>query len=120
MDGEYSSLLAPLAALAAAAGRRILEIAPGDLLARSKDDRSPVTLADEASEEILRQGLQRILPGIPIVGEEGFAAGNRPKHYGEFFLVDPLDGTREFLAGMKEYAINVALVRDGVPRAGVM
>jgi 3'(2'), 5'-bisphosphate nucleotidase len=77
-------------------------------------------LADEASEEILRQGLHRILPGIPIVGEEGFAAGNRPSLAGEFLLVDPLDGTREFLAGMKEYAINVALVRDGVPRAGII
>lgn len=120
MSGEYSGLLARLAELAATAGRRILEIAPRDLLARSKGDQSPVTLADEASEEILRDGLHRILPGVPIVGEEGFAAGHRPTHDGEFFLVDPLDGTREFLAGMKEYAINVALIRDGVPKAGLI
>jgi 3'(2'), 5'-bisphosphate nucleotidase len=120
MDRDLSSLLAPLAGLAAAAGRRILEIAPRDLLARSKDDQSPVTLADEASEEILREGLHRLAPGIPIVGEEGFAAGQRPMHDGEFFLVDPLDGTREFLAGMPEYAINVAVVQDGVPKAGLI
>jgi 3'(2'), 5'-bisphosphate nucleotidase len=120
MTGEYSGLLASLAELAGAAGRRILDIAPGDLLARSKGDQTPVTLADEASEETLREGLHRILPGVPIVGEEGFAAGHRPSHDGEFILVDPLDGTREFLAGMKEYAINIALVREGVPKAGVI
>jgi 3'(2'), 5'-bisphosphate nucleotidase len=118
--GEYARLLKPLAELAAAAGRRILETAPADLLPRSKADHSPVTVADEASETILRQGLERLLPGVPVIAEEGVAAGDRPEPGGEFFLVDPLDGTREFLAGLQEYAINLALVRGGIPKIGLI
>jgi 3'(2'), 5'-bisphosphate nucleotidase len=118
--GEYARLLEPLAELAAAAGRRILAIAPADLATRSKADKSPVTAADEASEAILREGLARILPGVPVIAEEGVAAGELPEPGSEFFLVDPLDGTREFLAGFKEYAINLALVHEGVPKIGLI
>jgi 3'(2'), 5'-bisphosphate nucleotidase len=118
--GEYARLLKPLAELAAAAGHRILEIAPPDLLMRSKADQSPVTAADEASEAILCEGLGRILPGVPVIAEEGVAAGELPEPGGEFFLVDPLDGTREFLAGRSEYAVNLALVRGGVPKIGLI
>jgi 3'(2'), 5'-bisphosphate nucleotidase len=118
--GEYARLLEPLAKLAAAAGHRILETAPLDLLPRSKVDFSPVTAADEASETVLREGLDRILPGVPVIAEEGVAAGNLPEPGREFFLVDPLDGTREFLAGHQEYAINLALVSDGVPKLGLI
>jgi 3'(2'), 5'-bisphosphate nucleotidase len=113
-------LLQPLAALAAAAGHRILATAPADLLPRAKADKSLVTAADEASEAILRQGLGRILPGVPVIAEEGVAAGELPALGHEFFLVDPLDGTREFLAGLKEYAVNLALVRGGVPKLGLI
>ena len=73
--GEYARLLQPLAELAAAAGRCIQETAPSDFLTRSKADQSPVTAADEASEAILREGLGRILPGVPVIAEEGVAAG---------------------------------------------
>jgi 3'(2'), 5'-bisphosphate nucleotidase len=118
--GEYARLLEPLAELAAAAGHRILATAPPDLLPRSKADRSPVTAADEASEAILRDGLGRILPGVPVIAEEGVAAGELPEPGGEFFLVDPLDGTREFLAGRSEYAVNLALVRAGIPKIGLI
>jgi 3'(2'), 5'-bisphosphate nucleotidase len=118
--GEYTRLLKPLAELAAAAGHRILETAPLDLLPRSKVDLSPVTAADEASEAILRKGLERILPGLPVVAEEGVAAGELPEPGSEFFLVDPLDGTREFLAGRQEYAVNLALVSGGVPKVGLI
>jgi len=118
--GEYARLLEPLAGLAAAAGHRILETAPIDLLPRSKADKSPVTAADEASEAILRKGLDRILPGVPVIAEEGVAAGDLPEPGGEFFLVDPLDGTREFVAGLGEYAINLALVSGGVPQIGLI
>lgn len=118
--GEYARLLEPLAKLAAAAGHRILETAPLDLLPRSKVDLSPVTAADEASEAVLREGLARILPGVPVIAEEGVAAGNLPEPGREFFLVDPLDGTREFLAGHQEYAVNLALVSGGVPKVGLI
>jgi 3'(2'), 5'-bisphosphate nucleotidase len=118
--GEYARLLGPLAELAASAGHRILAIAPPDLLARSKADNSPVTAADEASEAILREGLARILPGVPVIAEEGVAAGELPEPGSEFCLVDPLDGTREFLAGLKEYAVNLALVSGGVPKLGLI
>jgi 3'(2'), 5'-bisphosphate nucleotidase len=118
--GEYARLLEPLAELAAAAGHRILAIAPPDLLARSKADKSQVTAADEASEAILREGLARILPGVPVIAEEGVAAGELPEPGREFFLVDPLDGTREFLAGLKEYAVNLALVSGGIPKLGLI
>ncbi len=118
--GEYARLLEPLAKLAAAAGHRILETAPLDLLPRSKVDLSPVTAADEASEAVLREGLEQILPGVPIIAEEGVAAGNLPEPGREFFLVDPLDGTREFLAGQQEYVVNLALISGGVPKLGLI
>ena len=118
--GEHARLLGPLAKLAVAAGHRILATAPSDLLPRSKVDLSPVTAADEAAEEVLREGLMRILPGIPVIAEEGVSAGDLPEPGDEFFLVDPLDGTREFLAGCGEYAVNVALVSNGIPKVGVI
>jgi 3'(2'), 5'-bisphosphate nucleotidase len=118
--GEYARLLQPLAELAAAAGRCIQETAPSDFLTRSKADQSPVTAADEASEAILREGLGRILPGVPVIAEEGVAAGELPEPGDEFFLVDPLDGTRELLAGRPEYAVNLAFVSGGVPKIGLI
>jgi 3'(2'), 5'-bisphosphate nucleotidase len=118
--GEYARLLEPLAELVAAAGHCILATAPSDLLTRSKADHSPVTVADEASETILREGLERILPGVPVIAEEGVASGELPEPGDEFFLVDPLDGTREFLAGRPEYAVNLAFVSAGVPKIGLI
>jgi 3'(2'), 5'-bisphosphate nucleotidase len=118
--GEYARLLQPLAELVAAAGHRILMTAAPDLLPRAKADRSLVTTADEASEAILCEGLARILPGVPVIAEEGAAAGEAPEPGGEFFLVDPLDGTREFLSGRPEYAVNLALVSEGIPKIGLI
>ncbi|HLL26864.1 MAG TPA: 3'(2'),5'-bisphosphate nucleotidase CysQ [Xanthobacteraceae bacterium] len=118
--GEYARLLEPLARLAATAGQRILATAPRDLDVRPKADRSPVTIADEASEAILHEGLARILPGVPVIAEESVAAGDRPEPGREFLLVDPLDGTREFLDGRPEYAVNIALVSNGVPVIGLI
>src|SRR5204863_3341201 len=118
--GEYARLLKPLAELAAAAGHRILETAPLDLLPRSKVDLSPVTAADEASEALLRKGLDHILPGVPVIAEEGVAAGDLPEPGHEFFLVDPLDGTREFVSGRQEYAVNIAFVSGGIPKIGLI
>ena len=88
---------------------------------RVKDDLSPVTAADEASEAVILDGLARVLPGVPVVAEESMAAGAGPDALGpSFVLVDPLDGTREFLAGRDEFTVNVAIVTQGVPIAGII
>ncbi|MFA6265768.1 MAG: inositol monophosphatase family protein [Pseudolabrys sp.] len=88
---------------------------------RTKDDLSPVTAADEASEAIILEGLARLCPGVPVVAEESVAQGKLPDRIdGSFFLVDPLDGTKEFLAGRDEYTVNIALVTRGTPVAGVI
>jgi 3'(2'), 5'-bisphosphate nucleotidase len=88
---------------------------------RIKNDLSPVTAADEASEALILEGLAGILPGVPVVAEESAAAARSPTELGaSFFLVDPLDGTKEFLAGRDEFTVNVALVTNGVPIAGII
>ena len=87
---------------------------------RDKADRSPVTAADEASEKIILDGLSRLFPEVPVVSEEA-AARPAPATLGErFFLVDPLDGTREFIAGENEYTVNIALIVGGNPIAGII
>lgn len=87
---------------------------------RLKPDGSAVTEADEAAEAIIVAGLRRILPGVAVVAEEATARGERPSPAASFLLVDPLDGTREFLSGNGEYTVNIALIEDGVPTLGVI
>lgn len=90
-------------------------------VAREKSDKSPVTEADEAAEVILTAALHRLTPGRPIVGEEAFSAGFVPEDCGStFWLVDPVDGTREFLRGGDDYTVNVGLVSDYAPRLGIV
>jgi 3'(2'), 5'-bisphosphate nucleotidase len=87
---------------------------------RTKTDGSPVTAADETAEAVIRDGLMRHYPEFPIVSEEE-TAPRRPVPRGAiYFLVDPLDGTREFIAGSKEYTVNIALVADTVPVLGII
>jgi 3'(2'), 5'-bisphosphate nucleotidase len=103
------------------AGARILEVAAKGVHGRAKPDRSVVTEADEAAEEILLRGIERILPGAPVVAEEAAARGEAASAGADaFFLIDPLDGTREFLAGVPEYTINVALILEGAPVLGLL
>jgi 3'(2'), 5'-bisphosphate nucleotidase len=87
----------------------------------SKADGSPVTAADEAAEAVICDGLKRLAPSVPVISEE-HAAREKPKPMagGSYFLVDPLDGTREFIAGRDEYTINIALMTDGAPRFGII
>ena len=113
-------LLDELTTLVLLAGAAILRECTGSLRARSKPDQSPVTAADEASEAVIPEGLARLLPGVPAVSEEA-CGGGPPAQLGRtFFLVDPLDGTREFLAGRDEYTINLALVTSGRPVLGIV
>lgn len=87
---------------------------------RIKADNSPVTAADEAAEAVIRDGLARLEPALPIISEEQ-ADREQPRIEGaSFFLVDPLDGTREFIAGRDEYTINIGLVCDRSPILGVI
>jgi 3'(2'), 5'-bisphosphate nucleotidase len=114
------ALALALAMLAAEAGRLILEIAAAGPAHRRKADGSPVTDADERAEELLVAGLARLLPGVPILAEEEASRGVLPARHDEFVLIDPLDGTKEFLAGRPEYTVNLALVRGGTPVAGAL
>jgi 3'(2'), 5'-bisphosphate nucleotidase len=107
--------------LAVAAGQAIQRIAESALAVETKPDRSPVTAADREAETTILAGLREHFPGVPVVAEEEFAAGRTMAAPGEiFFLVDPLDGTREFVGGLPDYTVNVALVRSGEPVIGVV
>jgi len=87
---------------------------------RFKDDWTPVTDADEEAEALILEGLARDFPGIPVAAEEEVAAGRGCKPCGHFFLVDPLDGTREFLKRNGEFTVNIAEVKDGIAVAGAV
>jgi 3'(2'), 5'-bisphosphate nucleotidase len=113
VDQELADALTDLVARA---GDAILAVAPTALRTRLKADQSPVTAADEAADAVIAEGLARLLPGLAVVSEE---SGARAGPLGETFaLVDPLDGTKEFVAGHDEYTVNLAIVADGSPIAG--
>lgn len=105
---------------AVAAGAEILEARARGAALRLKSDASPVTEADERAERVILDALAAHFPDIPAVGEEAVSAGQAPTQAGMFFLVDPLDGTREFVAGRDEFTVNIALVSAGAPVAGVV
>jgi 3'(2'), 5'-bisphosphate nucleotidase len=87
---------------------------------RIKSDLTPVTAADELSEAVILEGLAGLLPGVPVIAEESFARTPPARLDPSFIVVDPLDGTREFLAGRDEFTVNLAVVTHGVPIAGII
>ncbi|ETR76766.1 CysQ protein [Afipia sp. P52-10] len=113
------SLLEPLTDLVVAASAAILEVARREVSAESKQDGSPVTEADLAADRIIVDGLTRLMPAVPVVSEERVDRSTGP-YLASFFIVDPLDGTREFIAGHDDYTVNVALVTNGRPLLGVI
>jgi 3'(2'), 5'-bisphosphate nucleotidase len=117
---ERTKLLAGMIEAAAEAGTKIREMAAVGVVARSKPDASPVTDADEAAEAIIEKHLNALLPGVPMIGEEAVAGGSKKKPGTTFFLVDPIDGTREFIAKRPEYTVNVGLLLEGTPALGVI
>jgi len=121
-DFNKPALLQDLTALARQAGVAILEIyARPDQGERKKTDASPVTDADHAAEAIILAGLRRLTPDVPIIAEEEVAAGRMPQvGAGPFWLVDPLDGTKEFIKRNGEFTVNIALIENGVPTLGVV
>lgn len=107
--------------LAREAGEAILAVRRQGFETETKGDASPVTRADRAAERIILDGLRAAHPGLAIVAEEEASDGLAPDTVGRrFVLVDPLDGTREFVRGGEDFTVNIALVEDGVPVAGVV
>jgi len=100
------------------AGVRIMDIYQTDFETNTKLDKSPVTEADEVAEEVILKALEQDFPGIPVLAEESFSAGFRPDTTGEFLLVDPIDGTREFISRNGEFTVNIALIEKARPVAG--
>jgi 3'(2'), 5'-bisphosphate nucleotidase len=119
-DVLQSSLIGELTALVARAAAAVMQIRSSSLIVRHKPDASPVTAADEASEEIIAEGLRRLLPGVGVISEEAAAKAAPHSVASVFVLVDPLDGTREFIAGHDEFAINLAIVVEGRPAVGLI
>jgi 3'(2'), 5'-bisphosphate nucleotidase len=107
--------------IAREAAREIMRIYAGDLGVRDKADKSPVTDADHAAEAIIVAGLRALTPTTPIVAEEEMAAGRVPTiGDGPFWLVDPLDGTKEFIKRNGEFTVNIALIENGRPTLGIV
>lgn len=119
-ERENGRLIAGMVAAAAEAGAIAHAFAATPFEARSKADDSPVTDADVAAEAAIREHLGRLLPGVPVIGEESVSAGERLLPGATFFLVDPIDGTREYVARRKDYTVNIALIANGAPRFGVI
>jgi 3'(2'), 5'-bisphosphate nucleotidase len=117
---DLDALVDPLADLAMEAGACIMRHYRPDVAVSRKGDGSPVTQADCEAEAVILAGLRRLAPGVPVVAEEEAAAGRVPDACPQFFLVDPLDGTREFITGNGEFTVNIALVENGVPVLGVV
>jgi 3'(2'), 5'-bisphosphate nucleotidase len=113
-------ILHDIAEAAREAGEAILEIVRRGFEIETKGDSSPVTVADRAAEQIILAALASAAPGVPVIAEEEVAAGRIPAHDDIYFLVDPLDGTKEFCRGGDDYTVNIGLIEDGVPALGVV
>jgi 3'(2'), 5'-bisphosphate nucleotidase len=120
-QSERRRMLAVFEELALKAGAEILAVRAQSFGVSEKPDGSPVTEADQRAEKVIVSGLLKHFPDIPVVAEEMCCAGGAPMELGgEFFLVDALDGTREFCAGRDEFTVNIALVRQSFPVVGLI
>lgn len=118
---DLAALTEDLLSTARRAGRAIMDVYGSDFDVETKDDASPVTAADGAAEAIILADLARLTPDIPVVAEEQAAAGNIPEvGDGPFWLVDPLDGTKEFVSRNGEFTVNIGLVVARRPVLGVV
>lgn len=121
IDSDREALARLFATLVVAAGAIAIEtLSAPNLAARLKSDDSPVSEADERIEAFLIAELERALPGAPIIAEESAAAGTTPPHGDAFLLIDPIDGTREFLARGADFSVNLGMVVNGAPYAGAI
>ena len=120
MIENEKALLEALVVAARAAGAEILKLVEAGFEVETKGDQSPVTICDRAAEQIILEFLRQGAPGVPVIAEEEVAAGRIPQHGDTYFLVDPLDGTKEFIRGGDDYTVNIGLIVDGRPRLGVV
>lgn len=121
MSLALETLLSEIVTLAGRAGDVIMEHYRGEVEVKTKADASPVTAADEAGEAVILAGLAQLAPEIPVVAEEKVAAGDIPEvGDGRFWLVDPLDGTKEFISKNGEFTVNIALIDGDGPLMGVV
>ncbi|MEH2563012.1 3'(2'),5'-bisphosphate nucleotidase CysQ family protein [Bradyrhizobium sp. AZCC 2289] len=114
-----ASLIEPLTDLVIRAGAAILAVNRSAMQVDGKSDGSPVTEADLAADRIIADGLARLAPHLPSLSEERVQLARLP-YKGSFFLIDPLDGTKEFVAGRNEFTVNLALVTNGTPLLGIV
>jgi len=120
IEGDAAArLMAPLTDLVIRAGAAILAINRAAMRIEGKPDGSPVTEADLAADRIIAEGLARLVPEVPVLSEERVGLA-KPPYTGSFFLIDPLDGTKEFVAGRSEFTVNLALVTKGTPLLGII
>jgi 3'(2'), 5'-bisphosphate nucleotidase len=117
---DYKQLLEDIATASREAGEAILELVRRGFDVEQKEDLSPVTEADRAAELAILAALARAAPGVPIVAEEEVAAGRIPAIGDTYFLVDPLDGTKEFIRGGDDYTVNIGLIANGQPLLGAV
>lgn len=120
MSGAPSFRLLTLVAIARAAGKVVMRHYEAGVAAREKSDRSPVTDADEEAEKLILAELAREFPNVPVVAEEEAAAGRVAQVGSRFFLVDPVDGTKEFVKRGGEFTVNIGEIENGRPVAGVV
>jgi len=118
---HYRSILPEALKIADVASEKVLKIYSTDFKVDYKADASPITSADLASHQVILDGLRAITPDIPVLSEEG---GNIPwddrKHWRRFWLIDPIDGTKDFTQRTDQFTVNIALIEDGVPVLGVV
>ena len=120
IDGDAAAaLMEPLTDLVIRAGAAILAVNRAAMQIDGKADGSPVTEADLAADRIIAEGLARLIPQVPALSEERVQLA-KPPYHGSFFLIDPLDGTKEFVAGRSEFTVNLALVTNGAPLLGII
>ncbi len=118
---QIESLVQPVTELAHRAGEAILEIYNGDFAVELKDDDSPLTKADLASDRVIAAGLRALTPDIPVLSEEsGMPPFAERSQWPRYWLIDPLDGTREFVNRNDEFTVNIALIDDHRPVLGVV
>lgn len=114
-------LIDPIVSLAAEAGKAILEVYASDFDVQAKDDQSPLTQADMASHRIIMEGLARLTPDLPVISEEsGLPGFEERSQWNPYWLIDPLDGTKEFVKRNDEFTVNIALIEDHQPVFGVV
>jgi len=117
---EIPPLAQTLIETALAGGRAVMAVYASDFTVQWKSDETPVCAADRQGEEVIVAMLEKAFPGVPIVAEEACAAGRVPAIGEKFFLVDPLDGTKEFVKRNGEFTVNIGLIENGIPVAGVV